>query len=348
MATPWASLSAYGLTAHALQAVLPVEATLHATTVQHHPLHVAPRGEDELGEEPWAVVAGGPADWGTRPRPDGPLTVGIDGGDVRNWEAQQPHVAVLVGKRMLACRRDDAEEISSRTCVGVVPTRETKPTRRRFAVLPSQGQPMNQPRTCLSAGGDTVRALQRYLNPQAEHRLEWVPLALRLTVMQQTANGLPQTLHDAAATSTRRDPVVRSLARRTWSRWPGNVDQAFPKRADLELDRDVAVANTGDGTGRTLLRAVEEFHPDSERKRAVIPNDGARSRDGERMRTGCVESTVTQVSSRRFCKQPPRQWTTRGAHRLWHTRVNTLKQALGAVFQRWYPDVPLEEEPLAA
>ena len=29
-----------------------------------------------------------------------------------------------------------------------------------------------------------MRALQRYLNPQAEHRLEWVPLALRLTVMQ--------------------------------------------------------------------------------------------------------------------------------------------------------------------
>src|SRR2546426_4175496 len=118
MATPWASLSAYGLTAHALQAVLPVEATLHATTVQHHPLHVAPRGEDELGEEPWAVVAGGPADWGARPRPDGPPTPRIDGGGVRHWGAPQPHVAVLVRQRTLACRRGDAEGISSPTCVG--------------------------------------------------------------------------------------------------------------------------------------------------------------------------------------------------------------------------------------
>jgi hypothetical protein len=29
-------------------------------------------------------------------------------------------------------------------------------------------------------------------------------------------------------------------------------------------------------------------------------------------------------------------------------RVKTLNQELGAVFQRWYPDVQLEEEPLAA
>ena len=30
------------------------------------------------------------------------------------------------------------------------------------------------------------------------------------------------------------------------------------------------------------------------------------------------------------------------------TRVNTLNRELGAVFQRWYPDLQLEEEPLAA
>jgi hypothetical protein len=29
-------------------------------------------------------------------------------------------------------------------------------------------------------------------------------------------------------------------------------------------------------------------------------------------------------------------------------RVKTLNQELGAVFQHWYPDLRLEEEPLAA
>ena len=47
------------------------------------------------------------------------------------------------------------------------------------------------------------------------------------------------------------------------------------------------------------------------------------------------------------------QWTKRGAHLLLQTWVKTLNQELAAVFQRWYPDLqiedePLEEEPLAA
>jgi hypothetical protein len=40
------------------------------------------------------------------------------------------------------------------------------------------------------------------------------------------------------------------------------------------------------------------------------------------------------------------QWTKRGAHLLLQTRVKTLNQELAAVFQRWYPGMQLEEEPL--
>ena len=71
-------------------------------------------------------------------------------------------------------------------------------------------------------------------------------------------------------------------------------------------------------------------------------------RYGERISTGFVESTVNQVISKRFCKKQQMQWTKRGAHLLLQTRVKTLNQELGAVFQRWYPDLQLEEEPLAA
>jgi hypothetical protein len=41
-------------------------------------------------------------------------------------------------------------------------------------------------------------------------------------------------------------------------------------------------------------------------------------------------------------------WTKRGAHLFLQTRVKTLNQELSTVFQRWYPDLPLGEEPLAA
>src|SRR5215510_11392166 len=143
METKWASLVSYGLTAQALKDFLPVDATLKATTIQHHALTVAQRCEDEQGEERWAFVEGCPADWETLPIPDGPLTVGIDGGYVRNWEEKQQHFEVIVGKSILAFRRDDEEDLASSKCFGFVQTLDEKPKRRLFEVLHSQGHHMN-------------------------------------------------------------------------------------------------------------------------------------------------------------------------------------------------------------
>ena len=163
METKWASLVSYGLTVQALKDFLPVDATLNATTVQNHALAVAQRCEDELGEEQWAFVEGCPADWETLPIPDGPLTVGIDGGYVRDWDEKKGHFEVIVGKSILAFRRDDEDDIPSSKCFGFVQTLDEKPKRRLFEVLKSQGLQMNQQLTFLSDGGDTVRDLQLYL-----------------------------------------------------------------------------------------------------------------------------------------------------------------------------------------
>jgi hypothetical protein len=192
--TKWASLVSYGLTVQMLKDFLPVDATLNATTIQNHALAVAQRCEDELGEEQWAIVEGCPADWATLPIPDRPMTVGIDRGYIRHWEEKQQHFEVIVGKSMLVFRRDDEEDIASSTCVGFVQTLDEKPKHRLFEVLKSQGHQMHQQLTFLSDGGDTVRDLQRYLNPHAEHLLDWFHLAMCLTVLQQTAKGLPQTI----------------------------------------------------------------------------------------------------------------------------------------------------------
>jgi len=113
METKWALLVSYGLTAQALKDFLPVEATLNATTIHYHALAVAQCCEDELGEEPSAFVEGCPANWKTLPIPDGPLTVGIDGGYVRDWDEQKGHFEVIVGKSILAFRRDNEEDIPS-------------------------------------------------------------------------------------------------------------------------------------------------------------------------------------------------------------------------------------------
>jgi hypothetical protein len=49
---------------------------------------------------------------------------------------------------------------------------------------------MNQQVTFLSDGGEDVRQVQRYLNPEAEYWLDWFHITMRITVMKQMAKGL--------------------------------------------------------------------------------------------------------------------------------------------------------------
>jgi len=293
-------------------------------------------------------MEGCPAAWEMLPIPDGPLTVGIDGGYVRDWNEKKSHFEVIVGKSLLAFRRDDEKDIPSSKYFGFVQTLDTKPKRRLFGVLQSQGHQMNQQITFLSDGGDTVRDLQLYLKPHAEHLLDWFHLSMRLTVLQQTAKGLPDKTRDEEEDYPLRDPVVRDLERLKWYLWHGNAFKALQVVQSVEMDLEAAVATSGHGAPRKLLKAVEEFHTYIDHNAGFIPNYGERYRYGERISTGFVESAVNQVISKRFCKRQQMQWTKRGTHLLLQMRVKTLNQELGAVFQRWYPDLQLEEEPLTA
>src|SRR5262245_46261451 len=253
------------------------------------------------------------------------------------------------GRSLLAFHRgEEAEAPVSSKCFAFVQTYDQKLKRRLFAVLQSQGHQLNQQITFLSDGGDTVRDLQLYLNPQAEHLLDWFHVTMRLTVMRQTAKSLPATTQDEEMTYEVRAPVTKELERLKWFLWHGNVYQALQLSQVVEGDLEVAVATSSDSTARKLLKAVEEFHTYIKNNAGFIPNYGERYRYGERISTGFVESTVNQVISKRFCKRQQMQWTKRGAHLLLQTRVKTLNQELGAVFQRWYPNLQLEEEPLEA
>ena len=99
MEAKWASLVSDGMTVDALTDSLPLGVTLDVKTVRHDALKVAERCEAELGEEQWSFIEGCPRDWGTLPIPDGPITVGIDGGYVRDWDAKKHNFEVIVGKR---------------------------------------------------------------------------------------------------------------------------------------------------------------------------------------------------------------------------------------------------------
>lgn len=211
--TKWSSLMSYGLTAELLQEVLPMDSSLHASTIREHVLDAAQRLEDELGEEQWTFIEGCQRDWNKLPPPDGPLTVGIDGGYVRGRN-KEGHFEVIAGKSLLGFRREagEEEELSSK-CFAFVQTYDAKPKRRLFEVLRSQGLQMNQQVEFLSDGGEDVRNVQLYLNPEAEHLLDWFHITMRLTVMNQIAKGLPEKI-GKAKTNANCAPVCSKI----WNR----------------------------------------------------------------------------------------------------------------------------------
>ena len=171
---------------------------------------------------------------------------------------------------------------------------------------------------------------------------------MRLTVLQQTAKGLPEQTRDAEQDYPLRAPVLRDLERLKWVVWHGNVYKALQGVQAVEMDLDAAVATSGHATARKLLKAVEEFHTDMENNKGFMPNYGERYRHGERISTGFVESTVNQVISTRFCKKQQMAWIPRGAHLLLQIRTRVLNGDWEVTCRAWDPGFRAAPQPMAA
>jgi hypothetical protein len=342
MEAKWSSLVSYGLSLDALQDFLPLDLTLDVKTVRYDTLKVAKRLEAELGDEHPGFIDGSPSNWVLLPQPEGAFTVGIDGGYVRNWCDKQHNFEVIVGKSVRSFGEDEDAKSPSHKRLGFVQTLDTKPKRRLYEVLQSQGLQMNQEITFLSDGDDTLRKLQLEMSPMATHLLDWFHLTMRLTVLDQYGKGLVQC--EAGLAEAIRDKIERLK----WSLWHGQVDKALGKIDDLES----AIAPFSETYARfpKLVKALSALRTYIVNNRHFIPNYGERYRNGEPIATGFVESTVNEVVSKRFCKKQQMQWSKEGAHLLLQTRVRTLNGELSAIFKRWYPDMDLEVEeiPVAA
>jgi hypothetical protein len=319
----WAALMPYGVTVDVLEEVLPLQA--NRATVYRHVHRVAERLEGELGDEQPFFVEGCQRDWDALPHPDGPLTVGIDGGYVHARDGDNRKAGwfeVIVGKSIPTER--DAK------CFGFVTDYDTKPKRRLAELLKTQGLQMNQAITFLSDGGDNVRDLQFYLSPVAEHLLDWFHVTMRITVLRQQLKELvAQAPNDELA------KLDAEFERIKWYLWHGNVFRALQEiegvQWDLEECEEAVPAST------KLAKSVREFRGYIETNQHFIPNYGERYRYGEAIATGFVESTVNQVVSKRMVKKQQMRWTKRGAHLLLQVRAQVLNEDLRPTFEGWYP-----------
>jgi hypothetical protein len=109
---------------------------------------------------------------------------------------------------------------------------------------------------------------------------------MRLTVLNQTAKGLPEKISDGTDEYELRPGVLKDLERVKWYLWHGNVFQALKELEGLELDLESASFESKDQTTRKVLKGVEELHTYVRQNRQFIPNYGERYRNGELISSG--------------------------------------------------------------
>lgn len=317
----------FALSRQLLAEVLPLDEKFNAATIRNHLHLIGERLESELGEDKGMFIEGCPRDWAHLPRPDLPLTVGIDGGYVHSNHPEsrtEGWFEVIVGKSIKAD--------GTAKCFGFVCGLDRKPRRRLFQVLQSQGMQMNQQITFLSDGGETVRNLQYYLNPQSEHLLDWFHITMRLTVMRQMARGLEN--------SELKELILPMIESAKWFLWHGNVVSALEKIEDSWCNLDTEIPTIKE---LKLQKAVKEFQIYIENNAAMITNYDERYRNGEAIATGFVESAVNQIIAKRFVKKQQMRWTKRGAHLLLQVRVKVLNDELQKNFSQWYPQFEIKK-----
>jgi hypothetical protein len=338
----FAALVSYGLTASLLGELLPLGRRLHPAVVRRAVHAVADRLEGELGEERPSFIDTCQRDREELPRPDLPIVVGLDGGYVHS--SQQRSRAdgwfeVIAGKAIPAAGRP--------ACFGYVQTYDTKPRRRLFEVLRSQGMQANQQVTFRTDGGEDIRDIPCYLNAQAEHLLDWFHLTMRITVMVGMAKSLrsppPDPEFPDEPSADLAGEVAAQLERLKWFCWHGNVFCTLQIIDDILVDLDTAEA--GPEQAR-LLKAVCEFDSYIRANADRIPNYGERHRAGEAISTAFTESAVNQVIAKRMVKKQQMRWTPRGAHLLLQVRTRVLNDQLAGDFHRWYPGLSRTPDPV--
>jgi hypothetical protein len=343
--TKFASLMSYGLSIRLLSEVLPIADEVNATSMRRHQQQIAERIESELGEEQFQFITGCPDEWGQQPRPEPPMTVGLDGGYVHASDQKsrtEGWFEVITGKSVKA--DGDAKVFA------FVNKYDVKPKRRLYEVLKSQGLQMNQQVVFLSDGGDTVRSLQHYLSPESEHLLDWFHITMRLTVMKQMTKGVitelaaqkkPQKEVDESENADVPARLLKQLESIKWHLWHGNVTEALARIHDVDDDLEIWEENPTNK--KKLLKLVHEFETYIRANGAFIPNYGDRYRHNETISTAFVESTVNYVISKRFVKKQQMRWTQRGAHLLLQTRVQVLNDDLRKIFGRWFQGMSVVE-----
>lgn len=325
--TKWAALIPFEKTASLLKEILPIAETMNAETIHHNLQDVATEEESLLGEEAYLFNSGSILDREELDRPERTMAIGMDGGYIRDWDNKKNIFEVIVGKTIPAER--------AAKCFGFVGIYDTKPKRRLYEHLKSQGMQPHQSLEFFCDGADNLRNLQTYLNAESTQILDWFHITMRLTVLNQYALGFLK--NDAE----RGVEVQRYLERTKWNLWHGDPVDALWRIKHiencLEMHQDDEATPKKYGKCDAFIAQIADFGKYITNNSGYIVNYGERYRNGEIITTSFVESTVNYVIAKRFVKKQSMQWTKKGTHLLLQVRTKVLNNEWEDVFRRKYP-----------
>ena len=321
--TKWASLIPFEKTVNLLKDVLPLSDTLCPSSVRNHLIKMAEKDDLALEEERYMLIDGCQMQWDQLPKPEGTIVVGLDGGYLRSWENKKTHFEVIAGKSI---PRDRSDKFFA-----FVDTYEpSKPKRRLFETLKSQGMQFNQAMEFLSDGATNLQELQKYLNPLSEHYLDWFHITMRITVLNQYLKGL------AKVDSENAQQYQEYLDKVKYHLWHGNRPKALMYLSWLD---DVYFLESEYEHLEGLKKHMDEFISYIKNNQHLITNYGERYRNGEIYTSTFAESTINEVVARRFCKKQQMQWSKKGAHLMLLTRTKVLNDDWIDNFKKWYPNL---------
>jgi hypothetical protein len=317
----WSSLMSYGMTVDLLKDSFPIDEKLSIETVRKNTLNVAKRLDESLEKEQhvYAIpfIRVDPVAFENES-----TVVGLDGGYLRSWSNKKTNFEMIVGKSI---------PIEGKSKVlGLVTSEDTKSKRRLYEMLKSQGITNDDGVCFMSDGGESLKKLQTYINPNAKHILEWFHITMKITVLQQYIKGVTNIDAENGAVASK---LLESVK---WKLWHGKPLDALTKILKLSNLMGEHAQNYSKYVG--LIKHISEFFNYISNNTNIIVDYGKRWRAGKRISTAFAESLVNYFLSKRFCKKQQMQWSKKGAHLLVQVRAQVVNGELKQIFKGWYKD----------
>ncbi len=314
----------YLASAGLLEELFPTGRRIHRNEISRTVTRLAIRLDEDLAADEFNYID--PTAIDRTSVPDMPLVATLDGGYVHSSEQRSRRD----GWFQAVCGTVTAHDGKTRR-FGFVPTVDQSPRARIRTTLDVQGLRQDQLVTFLTDGADDLAGFCEHMNFTAEYVLDWFHIAMRFTVLTNTAKAITWTPDDdefemdQAWCTAEADAMREGFERAKWFLWHGNHRRA------LQVLDDAAdtLYCCDDNTNRTkATRMLRELIGYLENNRHRLPSYAERQRAGEPISSAAAESAVNQVIAKRMVKKQQMRWTPTGAHHLLQTRTRVLDHQL--------------------